>query len=109
MARPNLLDLKTAYSRNENITRILRESAGAVTNDQSAILIAYDLQAGSYVQALDDPEYLQRVEKYADAIAAFLNPLGPRLILEPGVGEATTLRKVHPRLTASSQIPVLGF
>ena len=68
MTRPSLIDLKLAYTRNENITRILRESAESAVNDQSAILIAYDFQAGSYVQALDDPTHRSLVEKYTDAI-----------------------------------------
>jgi ubiquinone/menaquinone biosynthesis C-methylase UbiE len=109
VTRPSLIDLKLAYTRNENITRILRESAESAVNDQSAILIAYDFQAGSYVQALDDPTHRSLVEKYTDAISAILYSLRPRLILEPGVGEATTLREVHRRLADASALPALGF
>jgi SAM-dependent methyltransferase len=103
--RPSLLDLKAAYARNENITRMLR-SPGNATNDQSAILIAYDLQAGSYVAALSDPDHATRVRSYANAIADVLEPLQPRSILEPGVGEATTLRAVLERF--DDKVPVVG-
>ncbi len=98
MQNHSLLDLKKAYARNENITRTLREQSGSDTNDQSAILIAYDLQAGSYVQALDNPDHLRAFERYTDAIATVLLPLDARSLLEPGTGEATTLQKVASRL-----------
>lgn len=107
MTRPTLINLRAAYARNENITRILRESAGSDINDQASILIAYDLQAGSYVAALDDPSYRKKLAQYADAVAAVLTSLGPRSVLEPGVGEATTLREVLCRLSPP-EIPALG-
>jgi hypothetical protein len=109
MPRPTLVDLKAAYARNENITRLLRESSGLGTNDQSAILIAYDLQAGSYVRALDNLEYRKLHGQYADAITAVLAPLQPRSILEPGVGEATTLRAVLSRMGLPKNTPIFGF
>ena len=109
MTRPTLVDLKAAYGRNENITKILRESNGAGTNDQSSILIAYDLQAGSYVRALDKPEFLAAHTRYAEVIAGTLAPLNPRSLLEPGVGEATTFRTVLSRLSLPAETPVYGF
>ena len=109
MTRPNLVDLKAAYRRNENITRILRDSEGSTTNEQSAILIAYDLQAGSYLRALDDPEFRQRKSAYAKAIASFIEPLPPRSLMEPGVGEATTLRDVLSGVALPPRTPVFGY
>jgi hypothetical protein len=109
MLPPSLIDLKAAYRRNENIARLLRESNEQGTNDQTAILIAYDLQAGNYVAALADPDFRAAHGRYVDAIAAVLAPLQPRSILEPGVGEATTLRAVLSRIRLPAQAPVLGF
>jgi hypothetical protein len=109
MPHPTLVDLKAAYARNENITRLLRESNGLGTNDQSSILIAYDLQAGSYVRALDEADYCGAHGHYADAIAAVLCPLRPRSILEPGVGEATTLRAVLSRIVLPPKVSIFGF
>jgi uncharacterized protein YbaR (Trm112 family) len=109
MQNHSLLDLKKAYARNENITRTLRERSGSDTNDQSAILIAYDLQAGSNVQALENPDHLRAVEHYTDAIATVLHRLDARSLLEPGTGEATTLQKVVSRLNFAPGIPILGY
>jgi hypothetical protein len=109
MPHPTLVDLKAAYARNENITRLLREPNGLGTNDPSAILIAYDLQAGSYVRALDDRDYHEAHGRYADAIAAVLAPLRPRSLLEPGVGEATTLRAVLSRIVLPPRVAIFGF
>jgi hypothetical protein len=104
-----LLDLKHAYARNENITRMLREQSGSNSNDQSAILIAYDLQAGSYVRALFDPQLRAVAERYAESMARILSPLNARSVLEPGTGEATTLQMVLSRLGLPPATPILGF
>jgi uncharacterized protein YbaR (Trm112 family) len=109
MQRYSLMDLKDAYARNENITRILRERSGSSSNDQSAILIAYDLQAGSYVQALDNPHHRKAVERYAETIASVLSPLNARSLLEPGTGDATMLGNVVPRLNLPAGTPILGY
>lgn len=108
MTRPSLVDLKEAYARNQNITGMLR-AAGGRGNEQSAILIAYDLQAGSYVRALDDPARRASLERYVGAIAEVLRPLEPAGLLEAGVGEATTLRGVLERLAGPSPVPAIGF
>jgi uncharacterized protein YbaR (Trm112 family) len=105
----SLLDLKSAYARNENITRILKERSGSDFNDQSAILIAYDLQAGSYLQALDNPEHRGAVERYTDTIASVLLPLNAQSLLEPGTGEATTLQQVVTRLSLPPGAPIMGY
>jgi hypothetical protein len=109
MQHHSLTQLKDAYARNENITRILREQSGSSSNDQSAIMIAYDLQAGSYVRALDDPRHSAAVDRYADTIASVLIPLKAQSLLEPGTGEATTLQKVVSRLSLPPGTPILGF
>jgi hypothetical protein len=109
MTLPSLVDLKAAYSRNENITRLLRQAGAKPTNDPSAILIAYDLQAGSYVRACENPTHLDSLRVYAEAIAAVLARLQPTSLLEPGVGEATTLVEVVNRLSLPKNAPILGF
>jgi hypothetical protein len=72
-------------------------------------LNAYDLQAGSYVKALEQPGHREAVGRYVDAIVAVLAPLRPRSLLEPGVGEATVLREVLSRLDLPPGAPVLGY
>jgi hypothetical protein len=109
MQNYSLTDLRDAYARNENITHILRERSGSSSNDQSTILIAYDLQAGSYVQSLRDPDHRRAVEQYTDTIASVLRPLNVRSLLEPGTGEATTLQNVVSRLNLAPGTPILGY
>ncbi len=109
MSKPNLTDLKAAYARNENITQILRGPSGTAINDQASILISYDLQAGSYIEALHDPAHRQAVARYADAVAQTLAPLRPRSLLEPGTGEATMLSEILRRLSLPEGSPVRAF
>ncbi len=109
MTPPNLIELKAAFARNENITRALRKSPDATTNEQSAILIAYDFQAGSYIRALNDPAQRAIEQRYAEAIAQVLRPLRPQFLLEAGVGEATTFREVLRRISLPARSAALGF
>src|SRR5258708_19053835 len=89
-----LPSLRQAYRDNQNIMRLIREASGQATNDPLAILASYDLQAGSYVAALENAEALKVHERYTAAIARILDRLGPTSLLEAGVGEATTLLSV---------------
>ena len=69
--------LKAAYDRGENITALLREATGAGTNSEAIIELAYDLQTGAYIAALDDPAFLEYQQRYSGAIADVLTSLGP--------------------------------
>ncbi|MEE2643165.1 MAG: class I SAM-dependent methyltransferase [Planctomycetota bacterium] len=86
-------ELKVAFDRGENITDLLRRETQSEANTEEIIETAYDLQAGSYVAALDDPSFREYKEKYGKAIADVLTSLvdDGGSILEPGVGEGTTL------------------
>jgi ubiquinone/menaquinone biosynthesis C-methylase UbiE/uncharacterized protein YbaR (Trm112 family) len=88
--------LRDHYEKGENIMQLLRDAG--VTKDSEAVLAAYDLQAGTYVEAMRSPSYSARKLKYASAIAKVLNQLGAASILEAGVGEATTIAHVIPRM-----------
>jgi ubiquinone/menaquinone biosynthesis C-methylase UbiE len=98
--------LRDHYEKGENIMQLLRDAG--VTPDSEAVLAAYDLQAGSYVEAMRAPRYSARKVEYASAIAKVLNQLGARSILEAGVGEATTISHVIPRLISQPTV-VAGF
>jgi uncharacterized protein YbaR (Trm112 family) len=95
---PTTAELKDYYARGVNIMALLRACTGSENNRLEAILAAYDLQAGTYIRALDDPGHRERFAAYSGEIAEILASLGGRSLLEAGVGEATTLCAVAPRL-----------
>jgi len=83
-------DLARRYASGENITELLRGSSAE--NSESIIELAYDLQCGSYVQALSEPTLLHHKMEYGAEIASVISKLGNvKTIMEAGVGEATTL------------------
>lgn len=80
-----------AYRKGENVTQVLRLMLGEKNNTPQIIEIAYDLQAGTYVQARDAAPDQWRA--YVTELAAILRPLirsGDR-VFEAGTGEMTTL------------------
>jgi ubiquinone/menaquinone biosynthesis C-methylase UbiE/uncharacterized protein YbaR (Trm112 family) len=95
---PTLRELKELYARDVNIMGLFRALTGSNQNTLDAILVAYDLQAGSYIRALADPIHRQKFDRYAAEIAGVLSGLGHGSILEAGVGEATTLCAVASRM-----------
>lgn len=104
------MQLRAAYESGANISQLLREASGSDGNSESTVEIAYDLQAGSYVAAMDDPAFLEVKGPYNAAVAKILGGFldsGPRL-LEVGVGEATTLAGVVTELRRPD-IDAYGF
>jgi hypothetical protein len=88
----NPSELKAAYERGENIIGLLRKKFGSLINSEEFIEISYDLQAGSYISAMENPIVAAKAENYAGEIARILREYGaPTSLLEAGVGEATTL------------------
>ncbi|MCA9121953.1 MAG: class I SAM-dependent methyltransferase [Planctomycetaceae bacterium] len=84
-----------AYRRGENISLLLREERDAGRNTEETVEIAYDLQTGSYVEALNDAHYRQHKVDYGNRLAAEIIALTrPTSLLEVGVGEGITLRHV---------------
>lgn len=91
-----LTGMRSAYSRGENAMQYARQhlGSGGSANLPLATLIAYDLQAGSYVKAARaNPQYRAQ---WCNQLAALIQPVLPQggSILEVGVGEATTLSGV---------------
>ena len=100
--------MKSAYARNENVMAWARDNSAGTDNTIASTLIAYDLQAGTYVKnAQTNPEY---VTAWSTQLAELLEPYiisGDR-ILEVGVGEATTLAGVM-KATKCKNISAFGF
>jgi ubiquinone/menaquinone biosynthesis C-methylase UbiE len=111
MPSRSLKEVRDLYKQGVNIMRHFRESESSESsepNSLNGILAAYDLQAGSYVQLVKDPNNAKFTQSYTAAIAAILDEYGPASVMEAGVGEATTLANVllHMRHRPSH---ALGF
>lgn len=100
--------LKELYEQGENISALLRREMGVEENTREIIEIAYDLQSGSYIAAMDAPAMRSHKKEYAQGIAQLIRSLcEPESVLEAGVGEATTLSGVAAFLGAS--VAAYGF
>jgi len=99
-------ELKQRYEQGENISALLRKEQGIQHNTDEIIEISYDLQAGSYIAAMDSPEMEEYKLNYTSEMARTILALTglnsgfrePLSILEAGVGEATTLSGVLRQL-----------
>jgi SAM-dependent methyltransferase len=99
--------MRAAYARGENVMAWAR--ANSTLDDKIvSTLIAYDLQAGTYVEnARNNPVY---IHSWSVQLAGLIDPYissGDR-ILEVGVGEATTLAGLMKAITAQG-ISAYGF
>ena len=103
-----MLGMRSAYEKGENVMEFARRNTGAIENSQIATMIAYDLQAGSYILgALENPQ--GRIQ-WCSQLAEILNPLvnEDSTLLEIGCGEATTLAGVLKFLDKTPR-QTLGF
>jgi uncharacterized protein YbaR (Trm112 family) len=108
VAKYDAREIRALYDRGENVTRWFQVREGADGNSVTAILYAYDAQAGSYIGNLADSTVRARNEGLGRDLAALLNKLAPDSLLEAGIGEGTSLA---PTLSHLSKRPrhVLGF
>jgi ubiquinone/menaquinone biosynthesis C-methylase UbiE len=92
-------ELRDLYKQGVNITQLLREERGLDRNSDEIIEIAYDLQSGSYVAAMENEGHAKYNKDYTSEIAkVILSLCKPTSVLEAGVGEATTLSGVVRQL-----------
>ena len=88
-------ELRDLYEQGVNITRFLREAQGIPHNTDEIIELAYDLQAGSSIDAIENEDLERHRRAYTAEVArTILSLCEPTSILEAGVGEATTLSGV---------------
>lgn len=103
-------EMKSAYAQGRNAMQVAREAGASAQapNSTTTTLIAYDLQAGNYVQFARDHAAL--VAAWTEQVAGILEPhLGHgETLMEVGSGEATTLSGVL-RLLEHKQPSALGF
>jgi hypothetical protein len=89
-----IVGMRAAYMLGENAMAWARANSTVSDNTLVSTLIAYDLQAGTYVDAArKNPVY---IDLWCKQLAELLNPYITQgdYILEVGVGEATTLTGV---------------
>jgi len=91
MKYPNIASLKQAYLKGENITSLIKQLDGTNLNSTVAIELAYDLQAGSYVEAvLKTPhKFKPYYDQLREILAKYI--VENDCILDAGTGEMTTL------------------
>ena len=94
--------LKELYKQGKNITEILRSAQATSINSPEIIEIAYDLQAGSYINEVTKNSEL--AAEYANAIVKLIEPwvLAGDNILDAGTGELTTYGPVMNQLEHAS-------
>jgi len=103
----DLEKISVLYDRGENLMEYFKSGKNDGKNTTENILISYDFQSGKYIDyALKNPDHSKN---YTEAIANVMNCLGEvTSIMEVGVGEATTLAHLLPKLKCSVN-SVLGF
>jgi hypothetical protein len=96
---PNLAQLKKLYREGYNITDLLKAAQGENLNSSEIIEIAYDLQAGSYIELYHQNPIL--TAEYTSIVVDILRPwVSPSSsVLDVGTGEMTTFGPVMSQLT----------
>lgn len=87
----DLADVRRRFARGENITQYLRGLLDRAANDAEIIEIAYDMQAGSYIEMVSkNPDFIR---DYAKQLSENAQPhvRAEDRILDLGAGELTTL------------------
>lgn len=102
-----LHEVKKCYERGENILHFFQKSFGISYNTSQAIQISYDFQTGSYINYIISNS--DKVDKYTNELAEIINGLGHfNSIMEAGIGEATTMGELLPKLKTQTAAP-FGF
>jgi ubiquinone/menaquinone biosynthesis C-methylase UbiE/uncharacterized protein YbaR (Trm112 family) len=103
-----LKKIKELYSSGTNIIDYVKNLQQEKSNSSEAIMISYDLQAGSYIK-LAKEEKSEYLNNYTNAISEIINKLGTfHSIVEIGVGEATVLANLIPKIKNKPD-NILGF
>jgi len=93
--------LKRLFQQGVNIIDHIRKQHSAGAADSTAVLYSYDLQAGTYTEALNNPDYAAFKTRRAKIVADLVAAVEPTSLLDVGTGEATSL------LPLLQQLPTL--
>ena len=86
MPKLDLQELMRVYRQNQNVSEHIRKKEGSNFNSTENILHSYDLQAGSYIDALNDEKHLQFKVGHSTHLAEIINNYEFKSILDVGVG-----------------------
>lgn len=104
---PLITNIREVYRRGDNVLQFLKDAEDG-RNGCEAIMISYDLQAGSYTRLA--PATAEFTDRYTDAIAKVWSRLGPwHSAMEVGVGEATRMLPLMAKLDPDGTREVMGF
>ena len=94
----NLIEIKKAYIRGENITQLLKNLNKKTYNTKDSIEISYDLQSGSYIEFSDNNKEI--ISKYNEELFLILkdNLKVSDNVLDCGTGEMNTYSKIMNNL-----------
>jgi len=108
MDKKSLKFIKDMYLKGGNIIQYLRKNSAAKENTEEMILFSYDLQSRSYIVA--NKKNPSKKQQYTKNLAEIINNLDVQYnsILEVGVGEATTLANLIPKLSSYPK-KIYGF
>jgi ubiquinone/menaquinone biosynthesis C-methylase UbiE len=107
-SRSLIMGMREAFDKQENAMAWARKHEGDDKNSVFSSLIAYDLQAGSYVEIAKSNLEFNR--QWGVELSKFIKPFisSGNSVLEVGVGEATTLSSVI-RALQTSNLNSFGF
>lgn len=108
MNRYDAREICALFDRGENVVAWINSREKAERNSTTAIMYAYDAQAGNYTRQLDNPRTRELKDTIGQYLAAILDTLAPDSLLEAGTGEATSLVPVLRHLK-KKPAHVLGF
>jgi uncharacterized protein YbaR (Trm112 family) len=104
VAKYDAREIQRLFEQGCNITSWIKAQEKADNVSQTAILYSYDAQAGSYIKYLNTPGAAELKESLGRRLGEIINELGPKSILEAGVGEATSLVPILNNMTRPEQI-----
>ena len=103
-SKDQFLFLKDAYSRGENLTRIIQ--SWNIPINFEVICFIYELQSGTYTEEAElNPDFLKLVTEEISAVfGKYLST--ESVVLDCGTGEATTLIPILKRLGIATSIAI---
>ena len=99
----DILQARRAYGEGKNVTQMLRTQANLQENTSEIIEIAYDLQAGTYIESVNAHRdfSMQYAKELANILQEHVSP--GDCLLDVGTGEITTLSLVTGNLAVSPE------